>query len=421
MIKRLISHRFISFFLLLILPLTLAGCWNRKEVQDISIGTAIGIDRIIVEGKPQYLVSIYSLNPGKSETSAPASGQPQKSSPGIVLSMQGDTIYDAVRNFALRDPRQLFLSHALVLIIGEETAAGGIDQIIEFSTRHRDIRLRTYVVVCEGLARDALQAHTEIESMISVELSKMIERNRDRVDKTVDSDLLKVTKTLLTPGSEVLVSNMKLFLPPETSSLLGEGSVQQGDGGGNSGTAAAQKKSFTLSGAAAFRGDRMIGRINEEEAQGLLLITGQAEGGIIPFAAGASEPNASVLYRDLSSDIKALVKEDGSLAFEVRIEGLVELLEQNNAAIDINGQGLKEAQKLANQEVERRCRAAVDRAQGLETDILGLGYRLHRSNPKAWKVVKDRWAEVFPTVQVTIKSELEIEHVGLVSRPYLAQ
>lgn len=417
--------------LLLLLSLTLAGCWNRREISDIKINTALGIDRITVEGKPRYLFSALSLR--LTETGGAAAGGTSAVRPGgqgIVISAEGDTIYEALRNCSLRSSRQLFMSHTLVLVIGEETVAGGISEIIDFAARHKDLRKRTWVVVCEGLARDVLQAPSEIERLNAIEISKIEENNRPRIGRTVAADLFQVMYALIIPGREAAVANLKLFVPPETSSPIRQGEKNASAGGSTGASAGsggsepappAQNKTFVLSGAAVFRGDRLAGRMNEEETQGMNFITGQVEGGIIPVAFGGEQKNCSFLFRGLKSDLRPVFAADGSIGFEVRLRARGELLEQNNAAVDISKEELKKLEELINREVERRCLLGVRRAQELNSDVLGFGDKVYRKNPKAWRELKDRWGEIFPTVQVTVKADFRVEHIGLLGKPIVIE
>ena len=422
----------ILVLILAIMTLSMSGCWNRREVEDLNFVSAIGIDRIVVADKPKYLVSLITLKSVHAGIGAASTAQPSPGSQGVVLSMEGDTVYDAFRNFALRNSRQMFLAHALVLVIGEETARGGIDEILEFCLHHRDIRNRTWVVVCEGLARDALQVHPEIESIISVEIDKVINKNQPLVDKTISSDIRWAAYCLVTPGLELTTTNMLIIplgggravnQPGTASPVAGGGSSPEGTGGStaSSGEVLPQNKSFMLSGAAVFQDDRLVGRFNEEETQGKLFITGPAREGIIPFAFGAPEKNASYLYRDVKSRITPVVNEDRSLQFEISLKGTGELLEQNNAVIDFSREDLNAAEELINQEVERRCLMAIARAQELNTDVFGFGDKLHRTEPAVWKEVQEQWGEVFPTLPVSVKANLKIGYTGLSDNPILVE
>ena len=74
----------------------------------------------------------------------------------------GDTVEDAVRNWNQCSSRQLFMAHTVLFVIGETVARK--DRLGDrFRHRNRDIPERALVVVCEGTARDALQAQPEFE------------------------------------------------------------------------------------------------------------------------------------------------------------------------------------------------------------------------------------------------------------------
>ena len=420
----------VGLFLLVLISLTMTGCWNRREMNDITLSTAIGIDRVVVDGRPIFLFSVLAARPAVPSGGATAGGGggttgPRVAGVGTVISTEGETVYDAIRNYSMRTSRQLFLSHSLVIVFGEEMAKEGIGEVLDFCNRQKDIRERTWVVVCEGLARDALQSQPEMESITSVELNKMIPLNQSRASKVAIANLFQVTRDLLTPGKEAAVSNIKLFVPPETSSPIRPTGTAQtpGSPSGKGGGAEiqAQNKTFALSGAAVFRGDRMVGRMDEEETQGMLFIKNQADGGIIPIAFSAPEKNASFLYRDVKAKVKPVINEDGSIMFEIRINGKVELQEQKNAAIDIAEEDIKHAEELINQEVERRCIKAVARSKELKSDVFGFGEKIYRSKPKAWEEIQSQWGEIFPIVIVSVTADFKIEHLGLINKPIVIQ
>ena len=411
-------------FLLILVMLPVSGCWNKREVNDMSYITAFGVDRIVADGKPQFNVSMLVVRTAGTAMEADGIGgmpRSQRMGAGDVISAQGETVFDAVRNWNLRSPRQLFLSHSLVLVIGEEMAREGIGELIEFAARHREFRLRSWVVVCRGKAVDALQVRPEFEKLVSVEIARTIERNKPRVSKAEASDLFQVMYDLLTPGKEAVVSHLKLFSPPEKSSpMSGEGNSSgavsagaQDDSGGI--------KTFAVSGSAVFLGDRLAGWLDEEESQGLLFIQNRATGGVIPFAVDAPEKNSSLLYRAAKGKVK-LVFEDGEPVFEIRIKAKGELLEEKGALIDVTRQqDIKKAEELINEEVERRCLKAVEKCQELRSDVFGFGDKIHRYCPGYWKQIQNQWTELFPYVKVTVKADFTIEHPGLFSRPFVIE
>lgn len=399
--------------------LTTTGCWSRRETQILTINSALGFDRITVGGKPQILLSVLTLKP--STTAGGGGGQGVQGggraqvTASQVISVMGATVEDAVRNWELRSSRHLFLAHTLVLVIGEKMAKDGITQVIDFCMRDKDVPLRTWVVTCRGLARDALQAQPEFEPMTSTEIATIQYKNTHFVSKTAGENVFTVFYDLLTPGRDVLLAYMKTFTPTEKGTA-----VQQPGGttGGSQGGAAAQNRTFSLSGAAAFRGDKMVGLLNEMETQGALLLKNQARGGVITVAYNSDHPNVSYLLRSVKTRVRPRVSTNGRIRIEVNIKGAGEMIEEEDAVLDITReQNLKHLEELINREVEHRCRLAVSRAQALNSDVFGFGDLLHRNEPEVWKEIADRWGEFFPALDVKISAHFTVEQPGLIEQP----
>ena len=46
--------------LLALMPFSIAGCWGRRETQQMNLSTALGFDYLAVDGKPQFRLTILS-------------------------------------------------------------------------------------------------------------------------------------------------------------------------------------------------------------------------------------------------------------------------------------------------------------------------------------------------------------------------
>lgn len=409
--------------------LLLGGCWNRRELTDLNVNTALGFDRVVVDGRPQYRLSVLTLRPtppggggagGFGGMSQAGAGTSQ------VITVEGNTINDAIRNYTLRSSRQLFLGHVLLVVIGEETAREGVTEIMDFLLRHHDVRMRELVMVCEGMAAETLQARPEFEQLTALEVAQIMERNSRRGSKAIHTDLFHFIYDLLTPGVEAIVPHLITIVPPEEGSPIWQqagGTVPGGTGGGAAGGPGVdrpQHKVPFIEGSAVFQGDRLVGYLNREETMGWLLIKGRAESGVIPVAFDAAEDNASFLFLvEGESRVKPVV-EGETISFEVKLHGHGELMEQNGA-INISKEDISRLNDLVNREVVRRCQLAVARSQELRSDVFGFGDLLHRKHPRLWKEIKEEWGEIFPTVTVNISSEYTVEHTGLTGESILVQ
>lgn len=421
MLPRLSKIHLIKLIIVISFCFLLTGCWNRREVQELNVSTAIGLDYEEIEGRPQYTLSVLTMKlPQQNTAGGFSSSQSKTQMTARVVTARGETVYDAIRNYSIRSSRMLFLGQTLVIVLGEDTAKKGITEIVDFLTRNKDIRFRSILVVCDGRAADALQAEPEFESMISTEIEQIISQNIHWASKSVGTDLLKVKQALIIPGREVVVPYMKLFFPPEQGSPIRNGEAQGTLSDKDQEGVLPNHKTFSISGAGVFLGDRLIDWLNEEETQGYVLIKNKGRGGVIPTTYRGTQKNVSFVFRTAQASIKPILDGD-KLVFDVRIKGHGEMLEQDGAVIRDYSMELPQLEDLVNHEIERRCLNTVRKSQELKSDIFGFGDLLHRRQPDVWQEIADRWNEIYPTVTVNVTADFVVEHVGLASVPLIVE
>ncbi|MEN6327180.1 MAG: Ger(x)C family spore germination protein [Syntrophomonas sp.] len=430
MVLLLKNHKqILIILLLLIIPFLISGCWGRRETQQMNLSTGLGFDKVLVEGNPQYRITVLSSKPqqggGGATGSSGGINEPSRNTTSQVIYLDGDTLWDAGRNWNLRSSRRLFIGQVLVVVIGENTARQGIAQIIDFLNRHQDARERVWVIVCRGSAAGFLNAQPEYEPTASLEIAGIMRDAWQRAGKVKGTDLFNVGYDLLTPGKEAVIPYMTTFVPPEPSSPIRQNrTTGQGQA---SGTQTArqlgsqpQSKSFSIAGSAVFKGDQMVGLLNEKENQGLLFLTNQIKGGAVPIAIASSEKNASIRFKGSQTRIKPIFSQDG-IILNVNIKADGDLLEEDDDIFRISKEDFKQAEKATSREIERRCRLALAKSQELNSDIFGFGDKIHRSDPQQWKQIKDQWNDIYPTVQVNINAEFKLKQTGVLSEPLTPQ
>lgn len=425
------DFRILLVIMLLIISSMVAGCWGRRETQQMTLSTALGFDRIVVDGKPQFRLTVLSTQAPQGGGGAGQQGggisEPQRGGNNQVLSITGDTIWDAGRNWNLRSSRRLFIGQVIVVVVGEETAQNGMGEIMDFLLRHQDVRERIWLVVCHGSAAAFLNAQPEDERILSIEIDGILKSAWPRTAKVKGIDLFNFTYALLTPGKEAVLPHITLFIPPEPSSpirqnLAGSGSgkssgtsdpnVQQGE--------QPQQQSFFATGFAVFQGNKMVGVMNQEESQGLLFLLNQVKTAALPIAFNGSVKNISLRLEGSKTKIEPVFNEKG-IEFEVTIKANGNLMEESGDLVDITPEDWKKVEELAGRAIEKRCLDAVRKSQDLKSDVMGFGDKIHRTHPDKWKLYKDDWEEIFPIVTVNVQVEFKLKQTGVLSDPIKVQ
>lgn len=144
-----------SLITLLIIFLT-SGCYNYKEINQMAIISSIGIDKD--ETKNEYIVSAQIMNSKESEES--------EDSQITVYSRKGKTIHEALRDLTLKSPRRLYGNHLSKIVLSEEVASEGIQNILDIFNRVTEVRNEFVItIVKDDKASDVLKVLTSTETI----------------------------------------------------------------------------------------------------------------------------------------------------------------------------------------------------------------------------------------------------------------
>ena len=81
----------------------------------------------------------------------------------MVQSTIASSITEAATNMALRLNRDIFFDHLRIVVIGEEAARQGLDQIIDPFFRQAEFNRRARIAIAEGEAKKVLEIQPWVE------------------------------------------------------------------------------------------------------------------------------------------------------------------------------------------------------------------------------------------------------------------
>ena len=139
------------------------GCYNYREINNLAITTAIGIDK----KDEKYLLTIQVVNTQKAVSKTSGSSDETKF---IIYETEGESLQEALRRIVLESPRRLYGNHLQLLVIGEEVAKEGISQIFDFFMRNPESRKQFQMVLAyNSSAKDILTISTTLETLNQME------------------------------------------------------------------------------------------------------------------------------------------------------------------------------------------------------------------------------------------------------------
>ncbi len=382
-----------TIIVILIISLT-SGCWNRRELSDLSIAMALGVDK---DGN-DYLVTAQIINPGEIATEMNTTRTSVTS-----YSAKGSTVFEALRKLTKQSPRKIYLAHTRTIVFGEDLAREGIAKALDFFSRDHEFRTDFYILVARGAkATDVLNILTPLEKIPANKIYSSLQTSEEAWASTHAVQLDELISKLVSKGNN-----------PVLTGILIKGDIEEGNKLLN--VEQVEPSAFLLiDSLGVFRGDKLVGWLDMSESIGFnhitdnvkstLIVVPCPDGGKIGFEVTSAKPK-----------IKANVI-DGEPKIDVEnfVEGFIDEVQCD---IDLSKtESIYEVEKILSDEIKRKMDRAVEKTQkDLKSDVFGFGEAVHRADPKAWNELKEDWNKEFENLEVNIKVTTRIRRLGTIT------
>jgi spore germination protein KC len=374
-------------FILAMSIFLLSGCWNRIEINDIAIVTAVGLDQ--EDGKIR--LSLQVAVPSKLGPTSGATGGGGENST-FMISDTGATLSEAYRHLQGKLSRRIFFSHSRVLIIGEELAKKGVSHILDFYSRFHEPRMNSYIMFTKGKAFEIIKNKPTLESVTAEET-----RELTKLSVGLSVNIKEFLDMLLTEGLEPVA-------PQFSSEPLEIKGGSEAD------------KTQAIIGAAVFKDDKLVGWMNDSQTRGILWLRDEMELGVITVNVPEEKGGGHISTNIIRTETEIVPKiKNGEISIAVNTTSEMNVMEN---ASELNLDDSKNIDKLQSEiekEVKDRIQSVLDKAKDdLGTDIFGFGEAVYKKYPKQWndKYKKD-WNERFTELEVSIHPTVYVRRIGL--------
>ncbi|WP_332634232.1 Ger(x)C family spore germination protein [Halalkalibacter flavus] len=378
------------FYVFLLSILSLSGCWDSKELNEIGIVTGIAIDRD--QKTEEIILTQQTLNPATLNIAIGAPGPNVKNHES-----RGNTIFEAVRDGTQDFDRKKFFNHNKIIIINEKVAREGVLSILDVFIRDHEGRGLTLLSIARGVeARELLAEEPQgIGRYQAIHLEEMMENYRYN-QKSSKVNIINFFEKELEEGINPV---MGVLEKEETNAKL--------------------------TGIAIFKKDKLIGYLDEIETRGYNWVIGEIHNAAITMPSLKNE-NELVLLETLGGDSRIIPNIAGneiSFTIESRIEvSLAEQQSKEEYDPYENLEYLKQVENKTKKVIEKEMKMAIEKVQKeYQADIFGFGRQLFKENPSKWKEVKENWDEIFSNAAYTIKIDVDIKHTGLIQGSFSSE
>lgn len=278
-------------------------------------------------------------------------------------------------------------------MIGEDLAKKGVFHIVDFHTRYAEPRINSFIMFTKGKASKIINSMPKFESVSAEETRELAKMSVGF--KIYVRDFLNM---LLTDGIEPFASQLTLK-PLEVNTKNKSGETQ------------------AVNGIAVFKGDKLVGWMDEVEARGLLWLRNEIKTGVItvniPEEKGGGNISMEIVRGE--TNIVPILKR-GELKLDVDVITELSVIENDSKLNLLETKVIEEIQTYAEEKISKRIGMIVEKAQKeYESDIFGFGQSVYKKYPKEWNThYKENWENEFAQTKVAIHSKAFVRRIGLI-------
>lgn len=377
--SRKIITRILCIVLCLIIMFTLAGCWNYRSLNDITIVVGIALDK----RDTNYILTfeIIDLIESSKETGVKTK----------VISTYGETIFDAIRNTKKKLANKLYFGYAYVMIICQDIAKEGIHEIMDFFLRDAEPRATLFMTVSkEKTAQELLLTDGVDSSLVAYNINFILKED------------LKVTgSTLAVPfykAYRAVKSKNAFALPALKVSEVLEG-----------------KKAIESDGIAIFDDNKLISFLPADQTKYFLYAINEIDGGLLEFT-NFNKKIERITFEVFSckTNLKHYY-EDNQLKFTIKPYIKASIGEiMSITDVNLSYQDLIDIEHRAEDMLAERMKATVDYIRHrIGADVIGFEDYIYKNDLKLWKQIHENFKELLKSAEISIEPNIHIINTGL--------
>jgi spore germination protein KC len=363
----------------------LSGCWNYRDIDNTRLVAGMALD--YDEKKNEYITTIEIINPA-SEKEAKMSGE--------LYESRGKLPFDGVRDIIMKTGRKLYWAHAKTIIISQTIAEKKIISLLDYIYRDAEFREDMRLIVSkEKTASEILEKYGE-ESIYPIRgfyLDDVVE-SEESIGKYHSGQAWKFIKDLYAEGISPTL--------PAIKSISTAGRIHP-----------------YIGGLAVFKGEKMVGWLDEFETQGFLWVIDEIKGGLVIVTSTMKEKSDLVTLEILKNKtkIKPIYKED-QIIMKIDAETDVMIGEIGGTQDFIDKEGRAILKKDAEQQIKEQIEKVVKRVQkDYGSDIFKFSTSIKKEMPQVWRKIKPNWDQVFKDLKINVNVVVNIRGSALKSKP----
>ncbi|MCE4051707.1 Ger(x)C family spore germination protein [Bacillus sp. Au-Bac7] len=390
--------KWLKGFTFIFLILLLSGCWDRRELGQVSIVTGMAVDK----GESYKYKLTIETTEAREMSYQTAAGL----APSTVSSLEGNNIGELTSKFNIVNATHPVYSHTRVLVVSEKIVEDGLLEFMDFFDRNREIRDDFAIVVARGSnAGDILKVNNMYKKIPSLKLYTQVNTMQKEWGGAPDVKLNDYTRIYNSYGQAPVLPAVKLVGDPKK--------------GGNIENLKSEvpENEVDLDSMAVLKLGKLAGYASFYEVRDMLFVQNKIKSTIIT----SNCKNGKFGYRITNSKTKVTAKELSGIPhfyIKIKTEGNLEGTDcLQNFTNPSAFEGLEES---INKKMEKEIKGFFQKTkEEFNADVFGLGELLREQDYKHFKKYKDTWDDGYAIAKIHVSFNSEIKRSGLRKDRYI--
>ncbi|WP_163193076.1 Ger(x)C family spore germination protein [Clostridium thermarum] len=356
--------KFLKLLTVILYIMLLTGCYKKAPIDTTSVLSGVGndvVDNTILSATYEFLVF-----KGQNEVSKSA------------ITEEGRSIFDIYNKRLLEIKKSLITGTTRLLLIGEDRAKLGIQDIIDVYLRDQDRNLNTTIAVCKGKAKDLLNMEPNEDSTVSEEIEDLIDTSFETNFTQWDVNIKDLFNMRFQAGRRIMIPYIEKY-----------------------------KDIVKLTSIAVFENDKMVLVIPEDDVKYINLLRNYTSIGYLTFKSDTPFSSTDILCKS-KRKVTAYINND-KITYDIKINIKATLKElDENVFKKLDKKTIDTIQTLYSEELEAKLKDIIKKYQGdFNIDVFDIEkYALAKLGEDKETFVKNKFnsAKINVNVNITIKN-----------------
>lgn len=394
------GKRLFSLGITLLLTVLQCGCWNRIELNELSIVSATAVD---IKKNGKWEISYQLVIP---QAISATTGVSTSGAPVYVFSTEGESMRGAINVTSRELSRKLYFPHNLVVVVSEKAAKAGIDPLLDVYLRNPDSRETVTVFLARGRARRMLEQLVPMEKIPAAAVLHMVQNETKNGSSMQAMTVFQVMQDLLGPSHATGIPSL---------TISGSGKLYD--------SLDQMKKTFAdtkikLGQIGIIKENKLTGWLSEQESLGTLWLSGKAKNTTISFSCNDKGKRSSSFRVTKASTKTTPQAAGGKIRMHVNVKASGTLTEYQCADDLSKPTSITKVEQAISEELKRVTRKSWKALQNHHADIVGFGTLMHEKYPQYWKSLAPSWNDRLDNVELDLRVSVKVNRVGMSSNSF---